>query len=121
MAKSIGAAIRAARVKLDLAQEEVARRAGMSPPAYNRLELGGTDPRWSTVAKVAAALGLGVDDIVKGTGARAPLPRAQLPVAITRAELRIAKRDLADALKRITALDDRLAEGPPASKTRARR
>jgi transcriptional regulator with XRE-family HTH domain len=118
VAKTIGAAIRNARVRLKLTQEEAADRAGMSPPAFNRLERGDGDPRWSTVLRVARGLGLTLDELMSGSAERAA-PAPQVPSATVRAELRAAKRDLAAAAKRIDDLERRLANPRRPSRQKA--
>jgi transcriptional regulator with XRE-family HTH domain len=108
VAKTLGAAIRNARVRLKLTQEEAADRAGMSPPAFNRLERGDGDPRWSTVLRVARGLGLTLDELMSGSVERAA-SAPQVPSATVRAELRAAKRELSATAARIDALERRLA------------
>lgn len=52
----IGAQIKAARG--DRKQAEVARAAGLTPAALCRIEKGQVVPRWATVERLAAALGV---------------------------------------------------------------
>lgn len=52
--------IRAWREHLGLTQDEVASRAGMTQSALARLERGDSRPRRTTLAKLAAAMGLTV-------------------------------------------------------------
>lgn len=56
----IGARFREARLARKLSLRELAERAGMSRPNIRRLERGLTEPRLSTVARVAKALDLSV-------------------------------------------------------------
>jgi len=49
--------LREQRNRLDVSQVEMARRIGTSQPAVARLELGLADPKLSTLARCAAALG----------------------------------------------------------------
>lgn len=63
---SIGERVRARRQDLQLSQEEIARRAGVSLNQVNRLERGEiTDPHFSTLRGLAKALGLPVEVLVK--------------------------------------------------------
>jgi transcriptional regulator with XRE-family HTH domain len=121
VAKTIGATVRNARERMKLTQEEAAKRAGMSPPAFNRLERGDGDPRWSTVVKVARAFGLTLDELMAGSVERASSVEQPVPNATVRAELRAAKRELSAAGARIDALERRLAasSGRKASRTGA--
>ena len=50
--------IRAWREHLGLTQEEVARRMGISQPAYAKIEGGKTQPRIATCKRLAAAMGV---------------------------------------------------------------
>lgn len=51
------AKIKIAIAKLQVSQAEIARRSGMSPPALNRILVGGRiDPIYSTAQRIAAAL-----------------------------------------------------------------
>src|SRR5205809_522382 len=57
----IGEAVRNARESAGLSQSELARLARTSQPAIARLEMGGVDPRMSTLLRVSRALGLDLD------------------------------------------------------------
>jgi DNA-binding XRE family transcriptional regulator len=50
--------IRAWREHLALTQEEVARRMGITQPAYARIESGKTQPRIATCKRLATAMGV---------------------------------------------------------------
>ena len=50
--------IRAWREHLSLTQEEVARRMGVTQPAYAKIESGKTRPRIATCKRLAAAMGI---------------------------------------------------------------
>ena len=119
MAKNIGEAIRTARVRLKLTQEDAASRAQMSPPAFNRLELGRGDPRWSTVVRVARGLGLTLDELAAGSTDRAALLQPAVSVADMRADLRAVKRVLATASARVEQLENRLSQSKPRKKPRS--
>lgn len=121
VAKTVGAIVRTARERLKLTQEEAAKRAGMSPPAFNRLERGTGDPRWSTMVKVARAFGLTLDELMAGSVERAASAAPPVPLATVHAELRAARRDLAAVAARIADLDARLAgAGATGRKSKAR-
>jgi transcriptional regulator with XRE-family HTH domain len=62
---AIGERIRAARKAAGLTQEELARRASMSLNGLALLEQGErTDPHYSTLRKLASALGMTVAELV---------------------------------------------------------
>jgi transcriptional regulator with XRE-family HTH domain len=67
MAGNIGEAIRRARMERALiTQEELARRAGIAASTVNRIERGWAEPRFGTLRKIAAVLGVEPQELVKG-------------------------------------------------------
>jgi predicted transcriptional regulator len=52
-----GAQVRAAREAAGISQSELARRMGTNQAAIARLELGGVDPKLSTIDRINRALG----------------------------------------------------------------
>lgn len=59
--EAVAKSIRMARADKRLSQIEVAEIAGTSPSRVSELESGKSDPRLSTLARVADALGLAVN------------------------------------------------------------
>jgi transcriptional regulator with XRE-family HTH domain len=66
MSKMDGLAInlRTARRRTNMTQEQLAGLAGLGAGTVARLELGGEDPRISTVRKLADALGVELWDLI---------------------------------------------------------
>ncbi len=62
---ALGKNARAARKRLDLTQEEVARRSGLEPAEISRIESGKRDPRVSTLEKLAKALEVDPGQLLK--------------------------------------------------------
>lgn len=58
------AKIKAARQALGLTQEQLAERLGWQRQYYARIEGGETEPRISSAARLAHALGVGLDAIM---------------------------------------------------------
>lgn len=56
--------LKALRTERGLAQEALARAAGVSTATVARLEHAGLDPSWSTVVKLAGALGVNPNDFL---------------------------------------------------------
>ena len=57
---ALGMAIRELRDEAGLTQEELAERVGMTFTRIGLLERGATDPRFTTLRRVARGLGVGV-------------------------------------------------------------
>ena len=55
--------LKAWREHIGITQAEVARRAGMSQPAYAKLEKPGANPRTATLRKIAKALGISLEQL----------------------------------------------------------
>jgi transcriptional regulator with XRE-family HTH domain len=61
--KALGAVIRRARLAKGASQEALAFHAGITTGTLQRLELGQSDPAWSTIRSVARALGLSLREL----------------------------------------------------------
>jgi DNA-binding XRE family transcriptional regulator len=59
----LGEALRLIRRRGDMTQEDVSARAGTNSAALSHIESGERDARWSTIARVLAALGSDVDEL----------------------------------------------------------
>jgi predicted transcriptional regulator len=68
----IGMLIRHARVALGLSQQAIAQKIGMTQPTFAKLETAAS-PRISTLQRIAAAMGIPVDWILRGN---VPLSRS---------------------------------------------
>lgn len=65
LAWAIGQRVRAARERKDWRQEDLARESGLARANVARLESGRTVPKLPTLERVARALGLRTDDLLK--------------------------------------------------------
>lgn len=63
---NIGDKIKKIRSAKNLSQKEVAVSLNMDPAQYSRIENGKSDPYFSTIEKIAKALGVEVADLVTG-------------------------------------------------------
>jgi transcriptional regulator with XRE-family HTH domain len=62
----IGDRLKELRIERALTQEELGERAGIGKNTVNRLEQDKTDPRPSTLRKLAAALGVAPAELLRG-------------------------------------------------------
>jgi XRE family transcriptional regulator, regulator of sulfur utilization len=72
VAQAFGAAVRAARMDAGVAQEELAHKAGVERSHLGKIERGEHMPTLGLVLKVARALNIGADDLVRETMASLP-------------------------------------------------
>jgi predicted transcriptional regulator len=72
--RPIGEQLRAWRAARGLSQVAVAERAGVGFVLIARLEVGATDPRLSSIRKLAEALKLTVGELVDGDPTKAKRP-----------------------------------------------
>ena len=61
--RGLGWAIRRFRFEADLTQSALAQRVKVHPSQISRLEKGTDNPRWATVRRVAAGLGVSVAEL----------------------------------------------------------
>lgn len=61
--KHLGRILRDRRESLGLTLEKAAELSEMSYKAYEEIELGDSDPKFSTLCKIAAALGLDIGEL----------------------------------------------------------
>jgi transcriptional regulator with XRE-family HTH domain len=90
MIKAIGKHIRFLRQQNDWTQEDVAKRLGISVPAYCKIETGHTDPRLSRLVSIADALGVTLPELFPVGDGKSDTGRGELEQA-TRA---LAEREL---------------------------
>jgi transcriptional regulator with XRE-family HTH domain len=67
----LGAAVRQAREDRSLSRETLAFHAGITTGTLARLELGQSDPAWSTICAVAAALDITLAELGAAVEAQA--------------------------------------------------
>jgi transcriptional regulator with XRE-family HTH domain len=71
-----GERLKALRQDRELSQMKLASAAGLALMTVNKLENNGTDPNWSTVIKLARALGVSVAEFDDGAD---PPPATESP------------------------------------------
>jgi len=68
--QALGAALRRVREERGVSREVVAFHAGVTTGTLARLELGQSDPSWSTIRAVAAALELSLSELAAAVEAQ---------------------------------------------------
>jgi transcriptional regulator with XRE-family HTH domain len=61
--RGLGWAIRRLRFEADLTQNALAQRARIHPSRVSRIENGRDNPRWGTVRRLAAGLGVSLEEL----------------------------------------------------------
>ncbi|HTV74753.1 MAG TPA: helix-turn-helix transcriptional regulator [Candidatus Acidoferrales bacterium] len=85
--RPVGPILKAVRENLGLSQAAVGRRAGIEGSHVGRLESGvRTNPRWDVVARIAAGLGLSLDDLAARCGYDIPAKGSSEHIAAQVAE-----------------------------------
>ncbi len=64
VAVKIGQGVRAERVKRFWTQERLAKKAGISQKALSKIETNEVEPRFSTILRIAEALGVDPNELV---------------------------------------------------------
>jgi transcriptional regulator with XRE-family HTH domain len=90
-----------------MTQKQLADRNDMSVPVISRLERTDSDPRVSTVRRIADATGASLDAIINGPAV--PAAKAKRAPQGLRAEIRAARQEIAAALKRLDAIEASIA------------
>ncbi|WNG34827.1 helix-turn-helix transcriptional regulator [Archangium violaceum] len=113
--KRLGEAARTAREELGLTQAQVAKKAGMSPAVYGRIERGGMMPSVPALRRMAVALGASPAVLLDMTRQEVPSsdrdlsPEARKVVGLVRtwSEARIAVgNELLRVLDAVPMVDD---------------
>ncbi|MEN8042011.1 MAG: helix-turn-helix transcriptional regulator [Actinomycetota bacterium] len=60
----LGSRIREERLRRNMTLVVLSRRSGIAQPNLSRIENGKMDPRWSTVERILAALGISTTDFL---------------------------------------------------------
>jgi len=97
----VGRRIREHRVESNVSLRELARRLGISPSAISQIETGKSRPSVSTLYSIVTELGMSLDELFSGEGAKqlrrrsprpAELPAAEMPTRGERHVQRAASR-----------------------------
>lgn len=104
MAKNLGVTIREERERAGMTQSALASRLNMTPGNLSKLEKGDgkATPRFDTVARIAAVLGLSLDELAQTCG-YLPRPDANAKDAASAAALAKSLRRAQEALDTVGA------------------
>ena len=69
---ALAAALRELRTERGMTQEGLARAADITVAGYRKIEYGQVNPTWTTVGRIAAALGLSLAELGGAVDARKP-------------------------------------------------
>ena len=70
MSKAFNERLKELRKAAGLTQQQLAQACGISISGVQKLEYGGIDPSWSTVQRLAGALGIGVEKLADGQSSK---------------------------------------------------
>jgi transcriptional regulator with XRE-family HTH domain len=63
--EALGLAVRSARMRAGLSQEQLAERSGLHPTYLSGIERGQRNPTWKILARLCDALGISASELVK--------------------------------------------------------
>lgn len=66
--KKVGTVLRQARINAGLSQDALARRIGLTASQISQIELKSSNPGFTTVAKIAAVVGMSADEVAAACG-----------------------------------------------------
>ncbi|HMJ48800.1 MAG TPA: helix-turn-helix transcriptional regulator [Ferruginibacter sp.] len=69
----LGKRIREARQNVGISQEKLSDITGLNPRTIQRIETGETDPRGDSITRIAAALGISVEQLAPGVNSALPV------------------------------------------------
>jgi transcriptional regulator with XRE-family HTH domain len=100
----VGQKIRELRLKKGMLQEELARKAGLSPSALSNFEQGRRRTSLDWLRKISKALGVSVSDLIPESRTRKPLAENKEEEKLLGHWRRIGNPDLQDQLLEVIEL-----------------
>ncbi len=104
MHAEVGQKIRELRLKKGMLQEELARKAGLSPSALSNFEQGRRRTSLDWLRKISKALGVSVSDLIPESRTRKPLAENKEEEKLLGHWRRIGNPDLQDQLLEVIEL-----------------
>lgn len=93
-----GAALRAARIRMQLTQEQLAERSGLTAKSIGQIERGAGNPRLESIVRLARALHTGASDLFELVDASGREP-GQAEYRIPKRELQAVAREVAESIE----------------------
>lgn len=93
-----GAALRAARTRTQLTQEQLAERSGLTAKSIGQIERGAGNPRLESIVRLAGALHIGASDLFELVDA-STRDAGQQEYRIPKRELQAVAREVAEAIE----------------------
>lgn len=93
-----GAALRAARTRMQLTQEQLAERSGLTAKSIGQIERGAGNPRLESIVRLAGALHIGASDLFELVDA-STRDAGQQEYRIPKRELQTVAREVAEAIE----------------------
>jgi transcriptional regulator with XRE-family HTH domain len=100
----VGQKIRELRLKKGMLQEELARKAGLSPSALSNFEQGRRRTSLDWLRKIGKALGVSVSDLIPESRTRKPLAENKEEERLLAHWRKIGNQDLQDQLLEVIEL-----------------
>jgi transcriptional regulator with XRE-family HTH domain len=100
----VGQKIRELRLKKGMLQEELARKAGLSPSALSNFEQGRRRTSLDWLRKIGKALGVSVSDLIPESRTRKPLAESKEEERLLAHWRKIGNQDLQDQLLEVIEL-----------------
>lgn len=104
MHAEVGQKIRELRLKKGMLQEELARKAGLSPSALSNFEQGRRRTSLDWLRKIGKALGVSVSDLIPESRTRKPLAESKEEEKLLGHWRKIGSPDLQDQLLEVIEL-----------------
>ena len=106
LAEAFGARLYDLRRGAGLSQERLAHNSGMSVPVVSGLERGIRQPSLQSLTKLAAGLGVSVEDLVRGLDRGSPTNENEIS-RVAQAMRGMSRRDAAKAARAVEAMAGR--------------
>jgi len=120
MRSEVGKRIRELRLKRGMLQEELARKAGLSPSALSNFEQGRRRTSLDWLKRISKPLGVSISDLIPDSRTRKPLAETDEERKLLASWRRIGDEDVQDQLLELIEIASGKASRNRRSRARAR-